>query len=190
MTIYHASTPKKKRNYHEYRRIWIEHNGPIPVDERGRSYEIHHIDGDCENNDISNLLCLSIKDHYELHKKQGDIGAAKLIAMNLELSAEEKSELSRKSFELQIDRGTFNWSDKEWAKARTKKLLDEGRHPLQGSNHHQYDHTVYCFENKLTGETVNMTRYELYTTYSLEQRNVTSVVKGKRNSVGGWRLVK
>ena len=29
-----------------YRKIWVERHGPIPLDENGRTYEIHHIDGD------------------------------------------------------------------------------------------------------------------------------------------------
>jgi hypothetical protein len=30
----------------DYRKIWIKHNGDIPVDKTGRTYEIHHKDGD------------------------------------------------------------------------------------------------------------------------------------------------
>ena len=50
-----------------YRKIWIEHNGPIPIDENGRSYEIHHIDGNHSNNHIDNLKCVSIQEHYDMH---------------------------------------------------------------------------------------------------------------------------
>jgi hypothetical protein len=28
-----------------YRKIWENYYGLIPIDEKGRSYEIHHIDG-------------------------------------------------------------------------------------------------------------------------------------------------
>lgn len=58
-----------------YRKVWIEHYGPIPKDERGKSFHIHHIDGDGNNNDISNLMCLSAEDHFKLHELQGDIWA-------------------------------------------------------------------------------------------------------------------
>lgn len=71
------------RNSYEYKRIWIRENGPIPVDEEGRSYEIHHIDGNRSNNDLTNLACLSIKDHWELHFNQGDYDAANLIATRM-----------------------------------------------------------------------------------------------------------
>lgn len=50
-----------------YRKIYESHYGPIPIDETGRTYEIHHIDGNSENNDISNLKCVSIQEHYNIH---------------------------------------------------------------------------------------------------------------------------
>lgn len=55
-----------------YRKIWESYYGPIPTDSNGRSYEIHHIDGNRNNNDISNLKCLSIKEHYNVHYQQQD----------------------------------------------------------------------------------------------------------------------
>ena len=39
----------------KYRKIWESYYGPIPKDENGISYEIHHIDGNRDNNDINNL---------------------------------------------------------------------------------------------------------------------------------------
>jgi hypothetical protein len=51
----------------DYRKIWKDSNGPIPIDEFGRSYEIHHIDGDHYNNEISNLIHLTISDHKKIH---------------------------------------------------------------------------------------------------------------------------
>ena len=72
-----------------YRQIWIQHNGPIPVDEQGRSYEIHHIDGDRTNNVIENLQCVSLDEHYQIHLKQGDYHAAKMISKRLGWSIKE-----------------------------------------------------------------------------------------------------
>ena len=46
-----------------HRVIWEEHYGPIPDDK-----EIHHIDGNTENNVISNLECLTHKKHMENHR--------------------------------------------------------------------------------------------------------------------------
>ena len=38
-----------KKEYHIHRKIYQEKFGPIPKDEKGRSYEIHHIDGNHKN---------------------------------------------------------------------------------------------------------------------------------------------
>ncbi len=45
-----------------YRKIWIENCGEIPD-----GYDIHHIDGDRNNNDISNLLALPSELHRKYH---------------------------------------------------------------------------------------------------------------------------
>lgn len=72
-----------------YRKIWEEAYGPIPKDEFGRSYEIHHIDGNHDNNELSNLACVSIEEHINIHLKQGDLGAVQLITKRLNLPYEE-----------------------------------------------------------------------------------------------------
>lgn len=95
-----------------YRKIWIHFNGPIPKDENGRSYEIHHIDGNRKNNHISNLKCLSIQEHYDIHKSQGDGYACLRIAAKMKKSPEELSEIARKAC---ID----SWSDPEHRALRT-----------------------------------------------------------------------
>lgn len=46
------------------RLIYQKHIGKIP-----KGFEIHHIDGDKFNDDPSNLIALSHKEHVELHKK-------------------------------------------------------------------------------------------------------------------------
>lgn len=53
-----------------YRKIWESVNGPIPKDERGVTYDIHHIDGNRKNNNIINLICVSVEEHYQIHLKQ------------------------------------------------------------------------------------------------------------------------
>jgi hypothetical protein len=78
----------------DYRKLWERYNGPIPRDDRGRSFEIHHIDGNRQNNSIDNLICLSIEEHYKLHIEQKDYFAAGLIANRLNLSEEEFRKLN------------------------------------------------------------------------------------------------
>lgn len=91
-----------------YRTIWRSHFGEIPKDENGRSYEIHHIDGDRTNNSIENLQCLSIEEHYELHLKQGDYAACLLISDRYNISPEEKSKLARLQQLTRIANGTHH----------------------------------------------------------------------------------
>lgn len=67
----------------KYRKIWEAHYGEIPKDEEGRTFEIHHIDGNRKNNDISNLMCLSLKEHYELHLQQGDYASAAFLKQKM-----------------------------------------------------------------------------------------------------------
>jgi hypothetical protein len=75
--VYYRSTtrsPQGERLLH--RQKWVDVNGPIPF-----MYIIHHIDGDPNNNKISNLGCVSERDHLRsrsnLHnnKKVTRVGA-------------------------------------------------------------------------------------------------------------------
>jgi HNH endonuclease len=78
-----------------YRKIWIMENGPIPVDTNGRTYEIHHIDGNRENNEITNLQCVSIEEHYKIHYDNGDYGACVLIAKRMNLPPDHLSSIQK-----------------------------------------------------------------------------------------------
>lgn len=52
--------PKRTRRLH--REVWISHRGPVPA-----GFDVHHIDHDLANNDISNLECLPHGRHKALH---------------------------------------------------------------------------------------------------------------------------
>jgi len=93
----------------EYIKIYKQHHGEIPRDSQGRSYDIHHIDGDYTNNAISNLVALSIEEHYNLHKTQEDWGAVFALAKRLDVSQEEKSQAATNSNLARARAGT-HWS--------------------------------------------------------------------------------
>ena len=76
-----------------HRKIWKNLNGPIPKDEDGFSYEIHHIDGNHSNNEFSNLKLVTIKEHLQIHLDQEDWFAAALIANRLGLGSDYSSKL-------------------------------------------------------------------------------------------------
>ena len=89
-----------------YRKIWeMHHNKKIP-----EGYEIHHIDGNKNNNDIDNLKCVSIEEHLDIHHQQNDHGAVQAILMRMTLDEEKRKEIRRRASEHQ------------------KKLIQEGRH--------------------------------------------------------------
>lgn len=45
--------------------VWCEHHNRTQID---KGFVIHHCDFDPLNNDISNLICMSMGDHNRLHK--------------------------------------------------------------------------------------------------------------------------
>lgn len=107
-----------------HRRVWIKHNGPIPKDEDGRALEVHHIDGDHENNDITNLMLVSIDEHYAIHYAQGDWAACKAIAMRAVLSPDEISEIARCSAVQRLENGTHHFLNSQF-KERHSKFMRE-----------------------------------------------------------------
>jgi hypothetical protein len=121
----------------DYRRIWKKHFGEIPIDEKGHSYEIHHINGNRKNNSIENLICISIQEHYDIHYRQGDYAAAFRIAQRMDLDPKIKSELMSKSNKQRLQEGTHSFQDKKTREIRTqaiRKLVQEGKHPFQNPN--------------------------------------------------------
>lgn len=79
-----------------YRKLWEENYGSIPVDELGRTYEIHHKDGNRKNNNLNNLMCVSLEEHYNIHLKQfledgnyKDLAATRFLAGKLNKKPDE-----------------------------------------------------------------------------------------------------
>jgi len=116
----------KKTNH---RQIYESHHGPIPKDEDGRSYEIHHIDGNQKNNDPKNLVALSLKDHYNVHYKQGDYGACWLLSKKMKMTVEEVSSLSRKVALKQMAEGVHPFI------GINEKRIKDGTHHFLGDSH-------------------------------------------------------
>lgn len=92
-----------------YRKIYEQYYGPISKDESGRTYEVHHIDGNHKNNDPTNLIAVTIQEHYNIHYDQGDWGACQAILIRMNQTPEEISEICRKLAKKQISNGTHHF---------------------------------------------------------------------------------
>lgn len=115
-----------------FRKIYKDYHGSIPVDDKGRTYEIHHIDGNRNNNDISNLIAVSIQEHYNIHYSQEDWGACFKIAKRLELSPMEKSELAKKSAADRVNNKTHHWLGPDTNYKYCRERVANGTHHFLG----------------------------------------------------------
>lgn len=159
---------------HNHRRIYEKYNGLIPKDDNGRSYEIHHIDGNHNNNDISNLKCVSIQEHYDIHFAQGDYFACYKIAGTMKMSPQHISFLSSLENKKRVANGTHNLLGGDSIRKRiangtyhltnvTRKRVSDGTHNLLGGEIQRKTHQ----KRKELGEThhfigsvINQTRIE------------------------------
>ena len=92
-----------------YKKIWENTNKQkLPSNK-----EIHHIDGDHNNNDPSNLLAVTIEEHLDIHLKQNDYGAVQAILMRMERTENHIALLRQAASKHQI------------------KLLENGQHNFQ-----------------------------------------------------------
>lgn len=115
-----------------YRKIYENHHGPILRESNGRAYEIHHIDGNHKNNDPSNLILVTLQEHYDIHYTRGDWGACLLMSDRMKMSPSEKSEIARKNCESQLENGTHPFLDGVMSKKIQKQRVVNGTHHMLG----------------------------------------------------------
>lgn len=123
MTYYKRTYENKK-----YRQIYKNHYGSIPIDSDGRSYDIHHKDGNHANNDPSNLIAVPISEHYEIHRANLDWYACYMIALRMNVSPEKLTELAKLSAIQRVERGTHNMIGPDLQNSR----VAAGTHPFLG----------------------------------------------------------
>jgi len=85
------------------------------------------------------------------------------------LSRDERIKLGKISVAKQIRENNHNWSKK-------------------GPNNSNYDHTLYKFENIFSGEIFESTQYDFQLKFGYLQGNVTSLVRGYKNTCGVWKM--
>jgi hypothetical protein len=161
-----------------YRHLYEQHFGPIPKDEEGRSFEIHHIDGDKNNNDLSNLVALSIQEHYNIHYKQGDWIEARAAAIRMQKSPKLISELAAMAAQKRVEEGTHHFLDSEFHRRNNKKRIDAGTHHFLGSkvNLKKVEMGIHPWQNKPKqtcpncGKTVDISNYARWHGDSCKQK--------------------
>lgn len=112
----------------DYRKIYESSYGTIPVDSDRRTFEIHHVDGNHYNNDPTNLIAITIQEHYDIHYNQGDFGACTLIAKRMEMSPLEISQLASLNNRTKLENGTHNFKTPGFSKSVQEKRVKDGTH--------------------------------------------------------------
>lgn len=147
-----------------YRKIYEQHFGPIPKEPNGRTYEIHHIDGNHTNNDPNNLKVVTIQEHYDIHYAQSDWGACFKMAKRMNISPDERTKLASMAAKKRLMNGTHNFQDKSFHKQHSsinqrnrvlsgkhnflgselqKSRIDNGTHPFLKQNRIKQNRTNY-----------------------------------------------
>lgn len=143
---------KYNRTRVNYRKIYEKYYGPIPIDKDGRKYEIHHKDGNSNNNDPSNLIALTIQDHFDIHLEQGDLWACMRIAQKMKYSPEQIAEFSRQCQLKRIAEGTHNFLGGDIPREAQRKKVEDGSHPWLGPANPVYEQLKNGTHNFYGGE--------------------------------------
>ena len=117
-----------------HRFVWEENNGVIP-----KGYEIHHIDFNKSNNNISNLIMLSKKEHLEIHSKS---------------LTDEQRQFRRNNMNNVVRPKAIEWHKSkeglEWHKKHYQECLKESKPKMKkicifcGSEFIGYSNSNYC----------------------------------------------
>jgi hypothetical protein len=124
----------RKRPIINYRKIYEQHHGEIPVDETGRTFDVHHIDGNPQNNDPLNLRAVSIQEHYDIHYAQGDYAACVVLGVRLNMPVSEMSRLSKLDNERRLKDGSHHFLNSEYQSTVNKQRVENGTHNFLGGD--------------------------------------------------------
>ena len=94
-TVYIKELDKRKRMHDA---VWYENTGYWP--DRSKNEQIHHIDGDKENNNINNLILCTWDVHSAIHKRYEDVAYILIKEGIITFNKESNSLCLEKLFEM------------------------------------------------------------------------------------------
>ena len=165
----------------DYRRLWTKANGPIPLDEKGRRYDIHHIDGNIENSELDNLRCVSMEEHLNIHIKQEDWAAAFRIAQRMDIDPKIKSELMSKSNKKRLEEGSHSFQQPTFNARRMNamdNLIKKGEHPFQRPD--VIKKAVEAKQNKYNHEELSQQTKKGWDSWKMNNPGVDRTTKGSK----------
>jgi hypothetical protein len=192
MNTYSINT-RRRNNSKIHRRIYQKHYGPIPKEANGRSYEIHHVDGNHSNNDPLNLKAVTIQEHYDIHYAQGDFAACILIGSSMKISTDELVKICKRHNDDMLKKNIHPFQRRLDGSSLSNDRVKNGTHNFINNTpnlHSQYDHSIYCFKNIITQENVHASQYEFRIKYNLHQPSVSKLVRGLYKTHKNWIIIR
>lgn len=86
--------------------------------------------------------------------------------------------------------GVKHSAERNARKSKRQKGLKKSQQWI--NNRKPYSKTIYCWENILSGEKVNLTRAEFLSQKlsDIDKGTISTVINGKQKSIKGWRIVR
>ena len=168
------------RKSSEYRKIHESINGKIPIDAFGRSFDIHHIDGDYNNNSPENLKAVSIQEHYDIHYSQGDYSACHMIALRMNKTPEELSSLQKE----RVKNGTHNFLDPEFRKIHEETIANKQRERVANGTHNFLDPDFQKIATDAQRRRVNNGTHNWQDPTQASEKNKKRIREGTHHFIG------
>lgn len=166
-----------------HRKLYKSYYGSIPVDKDGRTYDIHHIDGNRKNNAKKNLIALPIEEHYQIHLNKKEFRAAHAILLRMKYTPEEFSELASKAAKERVQLGKNPLLGGKIQREYNRKKVEDGTHHFLSEKHSK---NVSERNKKLTDQGLHNFQ-SIESRESVKERNRISIENGThsfKNGVG------